>query len=136
MGGHGLLGRARFMPSALLAPLAHPLLDKENSIDEQSEDETHSSPPLVSEKITQAVQGESAKGGQTPIFSIVSPGLEHDRGFATQNLPPTDTSPFGRRDSPGQRLQNEGCWRYGLDMRLIVESAPPFRIQSATPDWL
>jgi len=66
-------------------------------------------------------------GGLAPIDDAE----EQQAPFQTPPQPGA-CSPF----SPGTPATREGVWSAGLDMRIIIEPAPPFRIAEASPDWL
>jgi len=186
--GLGLLGLSRSLPSAVLAPLAHPLLSPEHTVEEapsswtetsfdelqeeaprthHSREHAHaaglppsSQPPpktnsavgtKTSVEAKTAVERETA-GRVVPQTGIAAHGFSTSASAPSlftesftealprrlpqpaQRLPPP-TGSFAI-DSPGQRTIGEGIWHPNLKMSLILEPAPPFRIQEASPDWL
>lgn len=145
----------RSCPSTTLAPLAHPLLRKSNSIKEED---------LLQENHVKVTIESDRRGASTPYGpvasaapSIPSTSEPSDVGHEAEEkdsssgdthanelllveaaATPPSSDPLGSLSpfSPGLPEEVEGVYWAGIDMRVVTEASRPFRILQATPDWL
>ena len=137
-----MLGKPRNLSGARLASLAHPLLDKYNSISEDDESVSSEEHLSSGEQILNRChppRSSPAPSGEPPPLPRMeespSEGSPHQERTALQT-PPMSSSGLRTPYSPGRPGWREGVWCDSLDMRIILEPVHPFLVMQASPDWL